>query len=120
MPSGQSLQLYAKALELTGHDLAAATRLLKLIVDTNQSALTWLCDSFAEASWDGVASAAHRIAGSARMLECDELVALLKQLEAAAGGLETKLAAVLRPRVVKALERLNASIQEALDSNVPH
>lgn len=118
LPSGQPSILYAKALELAGHDHVTAARLLKLIVDTNQSTLALLRDSFARTSWDVLGSAAHRLAGSARMLECHELLALLEQLEAVARKQELALVTALLPCVVDALESLDASIQKALDPDL--
>lgn len=110
----------AKALELAGGDEAAARRLLALIVETNQATLAVLRDSVEGASWDAVGSTAHRIAGSARMLECSELIALLTRLESAARERDASLATALLPLAVNALESVDRSIGEALRRSLGH
>lgn len=107
-----------KALELTGGDAFSARRLLTLIVETNRAALAQLHAGFEAATWDSVSSAAHRIAGSARMLECDDLLALLIQLEAAARGREVGTVTALMRSVADALASLDASIGSTLDEPV--
>lgn len=110
----------AKALELTDGDNVTARRLLELIVDTNCATLTLLRESVETASWDAVSSAAHRIAGSARMLGCNGLIALLTRLEAAARERDTSIATALLPLVVKRLESLDIAIAEALRRALSH
>nr|WKF59931.1 Virulence sensor protein BvgS [Paraburkholderia busanensis] len=118
MSSGMAYGLEAKALALTGGDACSARRLLALIVETNRAALAQLHAGFAAATWDSVSSAAHRIAGSARMLECDGLIALLTQLEAAARGREIGTVTALMRSVADALASLDASIDAALSEAV--
>ncbi|EIF35531.1 Hpt domain-containing protein [Burkholderia sp. Ch1-1] len=113
-PFGDPHLLRQKALELAGGDHVTARHLLEMIAQTDRTALAALRDSFKAASWDSVGSAAHRIAGSARMLECHEMLALLTRLEAAARARDVALAAALLPRVADALGELNISIGEAL------
>lgn len=107
-------QLRAKAIELVGDDERAIKRLLELIAETNRTTLASLRENAEAALWELVSSAAHRIAGSARMLDCDALLTLLTQLEAAARGRNRELATALVPRVADALARLDASIETAL------
>ncbi|ABE33068.1 hpt domain protein [Paraburkholderia xenovorans LB400] len=114
--AGDPHLLQQKALELAGGDHVTARRLLEMIAQTDRTALAALRDSFRTASWDGVGSAAHRIAGSARMLECHEVFALLTRLEAAARGRDIVLATALLPHVADALGELGASIGKALTS----
>lgn len=114
LSAGESHALREKALELAGDDHVTARLLLEMIVETNRTTLATLRDSFESACWDSVASAAHRIAGSARMLECDELIAWLTQLEAAMRERDITRAAALLPRVVNALGELDVSIETAL------
>ncbi len=104
----------AKVLELACDDAPTARQLLQLILDTNRATFALLRDSFDAASWDMVGSAAHRIAGSARMLDCNGLIALLRRLETAARERDVALANALLPLVVKALGSLDSSVQEAL------
>jgi HPt (histidine-containing phosphotransfer) domain-containing protein len=109
---GKSLR--AKVLELACDDAVAARHLLQMISDTNRATLTLLCDSVEAESWDVAGSAAHRITGSARMLDCRTLIALLIRLEAVARDRDTLLAKALLPLVVNALESLDLSVQKAL------
>lgn len=120
MPSHEARALSAKALELAGDDHAVARRLLEMIADTNRSALASLQESVASSSWDDVGSAAHRIAGSARLLACGELIALLVELEAAARERQHAVAGKLLPLVVDALTKLDVSIGAAVGDIVRH
>jgi HPt (histidine-containing phosphotransfer) domain-containing protein len=120
IPSYEAHSLRAIALELAGDDHAVARRLLEMIADTNRTTLASLQDSVAAASWDEVAGAAHRIAGSARLLACGELIALLIDLEAAARERQQAVAGKLLPLVVDALARLGVSIDAAVGDIVQH
>jgi HPt (histidine-containing phosphotransfer) domain-containing protein len=106
--------LWDAALELVSGDHVTAGRLLEMIAQTNRATLASLRESFEAASWASVGSAAHRIAGSARMLDCGDLTALLTQLEAAARERDIALAIALLPCVVDAIEELDVSIGKAL------
>ncbi|CAD6557693.1 hypothetical protein LMG28727_06418 [Paraburkholderia kirstenboschensis] len=108
--------LWGKALDLVGDDEHAAAHLLGLIADTNQTTLASLHEHLQVARWEGVGSAAHRIAGSARMLDCGALIALLTALEAAARAQNSELATALVPVVAEAVATLDKSIAEALRS----
>jgi HPt (histidine-containing phosphotransfer) domain-containing protein len=116
VPAGDPSMFRQKALELAGGDQVTARRLLEMIAQTNRTSLAALHDSFRAASWDSVGSAAHRIAGSARMLECHEGITLLTRLEAAARKRDIVLAAALLPRVADALGEFDTSIGKALTS----
>jgi HPt (histidine-containing phosphotransfer) domain-containing protein len=120
MPSYEAHALHAKALELAGDDPAIATRLLAMIADTNRTTLASLQDSIGALSWDEVASAAHRIAGSARLLGCGALIALLSELEAAAREREHAVVGKLMPLVADALATLKLAIDAAVGEVVPH
>lgn len=108
--------LWEKALNLVGDDEHAAAHLLVLIADTNQTTLASLHEHFEVARWEGVGSAAHRIVGSARMLDCGALIALLTALEAAARAHYSELATALMPVVAEAVATLDKSIAKALRS----
>lgn len=112
---GERVSLRAKVLELACGDDATAVCLLRLIINTNRTTLAQLCDKVKAGSWEEVCSAAHRIVGSARMLDCFGLIALLMRLEDAAREREVALATALLPLVVDALESLDVSMQEALE-----
>ncbi|WP_236077272.1 Hpt domain-containing protein [Paraburkholderia domus] len=111
---GERQSLRAKVLELACGDESAVGHLLRLIVDTNRSALATLRDSYEAQLWDQMGSAAHQIAGSARMLDCGGLIALLTRLEAAAREREIELLKALVPLVATTLESLELSVREAL------
>ncbi|CAE6695315.1 hypothetical protein R20943_00267 [Paraburkholderia aspalathi] len=117
---GERVSLRAKVLELACGDEGTAVRLLRMIIDTNRTTLVLLRDKLKASSWGEVSSAAHRIAGSARMLDCFGLIALLTRLEAAAREREAALATALLPLVVDALESLDVSMHEALESAAQH
>ncbi|ACD21174.1 Hpt protein [Paraburkholderia phytofirmans PsJN] len=106
--------LWNTALDLACGDKAAAARLLEMIAHTNRTTLDTMRKSFEAACWDSVGSAAHRIAGSARMLECDDLIALLIQLETAARARDIAGATAALPCVIDTIERLDVSIVKAL------
>lgn len=112
--------LAVKTLELTGGDRFSARRLLALIVETNRAAVIQLRASFAAQAWDSVGSAAHRVAGSACMLKCTELIAFLTQLQVAARERDIATISALMQRAIDALERLDMSITAALDSALLH
>ncbi|MFM0061230.1 Hpt domain-containing protein [Paraburkholderia phytofirmans] len=109
--------LWEATLELACGDHATAERLLEMILQTNRSTLGSLRESFKAACWDSVASSAHRIAGSARMLKCDDLIAQLTQLETAARGRDIALATALLPSLIDAIEELDVAIAKTLDSD---
>lgn len=106
--------LWEKALDLVGDDEHAAAHLLVLIADTNKTTLASLHEHFEVSRWEGVGTAAHRIAGSARMLDCGALIALLTALEAAARAHNGELATALVPVVAEAVATLDNSIAKAL------
>ncbi|HZZ11221.1 MAG TPA: Hpt domain-containing protein [Paraburkholderia sp.] len=110
-------QLGAKVLELACGDVPTAAHLLDLILDTNRSTVAAMRHAFGLAQWDALASAAHRVAGSARMLDCHGLTALLMRLEAAARDRQTALAGAVLAIVVVSLERLDASLQIAREES---
>jgi HPt (histidine-containing phosphotransfer) domain-containing protein len=121
MSSYEAHALHAKALELAGDDHTIAARLLEMIVDTNRSTLASLQDRIGASSWGEVASAAHRIAGSARLLGCGALIALLTELEAAARECEPERVGKLAPLVADALAKLELAIDAAVVGEVvPH
>jgi HPt (histidine-containing phosphotransfer) domain-containing protein len=115
-PDGVS-SLLAVAEELVGGDQVVARQLLRMVTGTNRTTLALLQDCVDTASWDNAASAAHRLAGSARMLACDGLVVLIGELEAAARAHDGELAGALLPRVTSAVNELEMSIQLVLDAS---
>ncbi|NKJ50367.1 hypothetical protein CIC12_27320 [Burkholderia sp. SG-MS1] len=114
MPTYEARALHAKALELACDDHRVAQYLLQMISETNRTALVSLQESVAASSWDAVAGAAHRIAGSARLLDCNELIALLAAIEAAARERQQPVVGTLVPLLVDALTKLKLSIDAAV------
>lgn len=109
--------LLAAAEELVGGDRAVAHQLLRMVTATNRTTLGLLQDCVDAQSWENAASAAHRLAGSARMLARDNLVASLGELEAAARASDRGLVSALLPRVVSAVNELENSIRLVLDAS---
>ncbi|SIT45781.1 Hpt domain-containing protein [Paraburkholderia ribeironis] len=114
MPSHDPHSLRARALELAGDDRTVARRLLEMIAATNRSTLASLQASAAASSWNEVANAAHRIAGSARLLACGEMIVLLTELEAVAREPEHAAAGELLLLVADALAQLDGAIAAAV------
>jgi len=110
----ESRLLWANAQQLVGDDERATVRVLELIAETNRTGLASLQESFAARCWDEVASAAHRMAGSARMLGHDALIAALSELETAARQQHCELATALMPVIADALMRLDKAIEQAV------
>lgn len=108
--------LHAKIDELACRDEAIAQHFIRLLIDTNISTLAMLRDAFSTLSWDGIGSAAHRLAGSARMLDCAAMIAVLSRLEAVAHERELALARALLQVVADTVDSLDASLHELLDS----
>ncbi|MBW9106961.1 Hpt domain-containing protein [Paraburkholderia phenoliruptrix] len=100
--------------QLVGDDERAIKRMLELIAETNRTGLASLQESFKAGCWAEVASAAHRMAGSARMLGHDALIAALSELEMAGRERNRELATTLMPVVADALIHLDKAIEEAV------
>lgn len=106
--------LGAKLNELACDDEAVALRLIRLLIDTNGMTLAALRNACAAVSWEEVAGAAHRLAGSARMLDCFGMIALLVRLEAAAHEREIALARAILQVVANTIDSLDVSLRELL------
>jgi len=100
--------------QLVGEDERAIKRMLELIAETNRTGLASLQESLEAGCWAEVASAAHRMAGSARMLAHDALIAALSELEMAGREQNRELATTLMPVVADALIHLDKAIEEAV------
>lgn len=110
----------AKLHELSCGDTAVAQHFIRLLVDTNRTTLAALRDAFGASSWDGVASAAHRIAGSMRLLDCAGMIALLIRLEEAARTRNAALARAILAMVAESLDYLDTSLEKLLDAAPSH
>jgi HPt (histidine-containing phosphotransfer) domain-containing protein len=96
--------------ELSLGDSAVAQRYIRLLVDTNETTLVVLRDAVRASSWNRIASAAHRLAGSMRLLDCNGMVDLLIRLEAAARVQDAALVGALFPVVVRSLDYLDSAL----------
>jgi HPt (histidine-containing phosphotransfer) domain-containing protein len=101
--------------ELACGDEAIAQHFIRLLIDTNSSTLATLRDAFSTLSWDEIGSAAHRLAGSARMLDCGGMIAVLSRLEAVARERELALARALLQVVADTIDSLDVSLRELLN-----
>ncbi|MGF6244460.1 HPt (histidine-containing phosphotransfer) domain-containing protein [Paraburkholderia sp. GAS38] len=108
--------LHARIRELTCDDNAVARHFLRLLIDTNRSTLAELLEAFSTSSWGTVGSGAHRMAGSARMLDCMGLLALLSRLEEAACTHQAALARAILQVIANTLNSLDVSLQQLLDA----
>ena len=111
--------LKTKVEELTCGDLAVTQHFVRLLIDTNAATLSTLHDAFSTLSWDAMASAAHRMAGSARMLDCTGLIAFLVRLERAAREREQELARAIVQVVGDTVDRLEFALRELLEPATP-
>jgi chemotaxis protein histidine kinase CheA len=66
-------------------------------------------------SWDEIGRAAHRLAGSARMLECAGMIAILSRLETVARERELALARALLQVVAGTIDSLDVSLRELFE-----
>lgn len=106
--------LHTNLLELACDDQNTASQLLHLIIETNRSGLTTLRTSYDTELWDGVRSAAHQMAGSARILNCHGLISLLKRLEVASQERQRELITALMRVLTGTLESLESSMIKSL------
>lgn len=107
---------HTNLLELACDDRNTASQLLRLIIETNRSGLATLRANYDSALWEGVRSAAHQMAGSARILNCHGLISLLKRLEIASQERQRELITALMRVVVGTLESLESSLIESRSS----
>ena len=108
--------LHARIAELACDDETVARHFIRLLIDTNDSTLAALHDAFSSRSWDAVGHGAHRMAGSARMLDCRGLLALLSRLEDAARTNQVELARPILQVIAHTIDSLNVSLQKLLDA----
>lgn len=106
--------LYARIREAVCDDDTVARRVIRLLIDTNRSTLAELRDAVSTTSWDAVGRNAHRLAGSARMLDCLGLLAFLSRLEDAARARQQALAQSVLQVVANTVDNLDALLQRLL------
>jgi HPt (histidine-containing phosphotransfer) domain-containing protein len=106
--------LRARIRELACDDDAVASRFIRLLIDTNRSTLAELWEAFRARSWDALTSGAHRLAGSARMLDCGGLFALLSRLEEAANAQQQRLSHSILQVIGNTIDDLEVSLHQLL------
>lgn len=114
--SREQLALHERVSELVCGDEAVARHFIRLLVDTNIVTLGALRDAFSASLWDAVGSAAHRLNGALRLLDCSSTIALTSRLETAVGRREVCLARAILPVLVDAIENLDAWLQTMLST----
>ncbi|MEZ0600653.1 Hpt domain-containing protein [Paraburkholderia sp. IW21] len=112
--------LTAKIHELACGDAAVEQHLIRLLIDTNRATLDALRDSFNASLWDNVSGEAHRLKGAMCLLDSSALITLLARLEAAAKTRKTALVRTVLSVVTDSLERLNAQLEDLLNTGTRH
>lgn len=95
---------------LVGGDANIVRDLVDSLVDINRIDLDMMHAALADGAWQRFGGAAHRIKGSARILECDALVALCGRLESVAQFGDLATAQALLPILAATVEHLEASL----------
>ncbi|TXC83423.1 Hpt domain-containing protein [Paraburkholderia azotifigens] len=95
-------------------DRAVAQDVTSALIDTNCATLLYMTAARDSCDWDGLARAAHRLAGSLSMLQCRREIALAMQLERAALEHDAPTVVTLLPVVTGAVARLNAQLSVLL------
>lgn len=95
---------------LVGGDADIVRDLVDSLVDINRIDLDMMHAALADGAWQRFGSGAHRIKGSARMLECAALVALCGRLESVAQFGDLATAQALLPILATTVAHLEASL----------
>lgn len=117
IPASEWPMMRARLCELSGGDVAIAQRFVRLLIDTNASTIAALCDAVGASLWDAVRSAAHRLNGAMRVLDCWAMVALMSRLELAARQQEQSLVGTMLPVVVDSIECLDRWLLTLLETS---
>ncbi|MES2007841.1 MAG: Hpt domain-containing protein [Pseudomonadota bacterium] len=95
---------------LAGGDADIVMDLVDSLVETNRTDLEMMRAALADGAWQRFGSGAHRIKGSARILECGALVTLCGRLESVAQFGDLATAQALLPILAPTLAQLDASL----------
>ncbi|EHP42133.1 hypothetical protein OR16_15962 [Cupriavidus basilensis OR16] len=93
---------------LAGGDVDVVRELVDCLVDTNRIDLETMRAALTDGTWQRFGSGAHRIKGSARILECAALVRLCGLLESVAQFGDLATAQALLPILAATLAHLDA------------
>ncbi|MDT8839812.1 Hpt domain-containing protein [Paraburkholderia fungorum] len=100
--------------ELACGDVDMAHHFMRLLIDTNRTTLTALCDAVHRSSWDQMCSAAHKLAGSMRMLDCTNSLAVLAQFETMARRHQRDHVLAVLPAIIDLVGNLESALYSLL------
>ena len=95
-------------------DRTVARDVTSALIETNRATLLYMSAARHSESWNELAHAAHRLAGSLRMLQCRWETALALRLERAALEHDALTAVALLPGVTEAITALNEKLDALL------
>ena len=95
-------------------DRTVARDVTSALIETNRATLLYMSAARRSESWNELGHAAHRLAGSLRMLQCRWETALALRLERAALEHDALTAVALLPGVTEAITALNEKLDALL------
>lgn len=100
--------------ELACGDVDMEHHFMRLLIDTNRTTLAALCDAVRHSSWDQMCSAAHKLAGSMRMLDCTNSLAVLVQFETMARQHQRDHVLTVLPVIIDSVGNLESALHSLL------
>ncbi|GJH06260.1 Hpt domain-containing protein [Paraburkholderia terrae] len=95
-------------------DRTVARDVTSALIETNHATLLYMSAARDQEAWNELGHAAHRLAGSLRMLQCEREIALALRLERAALEQDALTAAALLPGLTEAITALNEQLDTLL------
>ncbi|ALL67949.1 histidine kinase [Paraburkholderia caribensis MBA4] len=95
-------------------DRTVARDVTSALIETNHATLLYMSAAHHREAWNELGHAAHRLAGSLRMLQCTRETALALQLERAALEHDALTAVALLSGVTQAITALNEQLDALL------
>ncbi|MBP0594867.1 Hpt domain-containing protein [Paraburkholderia sp. LEh10] len=95
-------------------DRAVARDVTRALIETNRATLQYMWAARHAGLWGDLGRAAHRLAGSLRMLRCNREIALTLRLERAALERDARRVDGLLPIVTQAVDQLNEQLDHLL------
>ena len=95
-------------------DRTVARDVTSALIETNHATLLYMSAARQSEAWNELGHAAHRLAGSLRMLQCRWETALALRLERAALEHDALTAVALLPGVTEAITALNEKLDALL------
>jgi len=96
-------------------DRTVARDVTSALIDTNRATLLYMLAAYEAKAWEALGHAAHRLAGSLRMLQCSREIALALRLERAALEQDVLSVEPLMPFVIESIAALNDELDALLD-----